>query len=1119
MNSNSRPPSALRHTPAVVLASLHVLASLLFLAPATATQIELPAGRDDKSQGNVAPHYVCTVCGTRNYTVPSDAKVTEEGLTITWCAACAKEVAHRPGGSTSGTSGSDAKRSGRDAVDPRLRLPPTDASPQTPAAPQGAPGEAARNPAPATQKPSAKNAPPLSAALGGPAAFVFQEVGKARDLGEAIVAQAIESLCTMGDPGREASRVELAGNDNAPRLFVAARTLLRCGDSADVDRVLARLRERLPPSVCAPLIEQVQHADPVRASPRYFASLLEHPTAPMRNAAERALRKQLSPALVAPLAECLDSKRGETRLAAMSLLADIEDPAVVDLAFAHLADARPTVAQAAGRALAARTDPAIDARLLSIAFRQRWILRDGAYALLCILEREDRTLAPILDESHVEMLLEGLGTSDPFVGGTCAAALAGIGFRSQRTHQTAWLDQDVVDRLVLALSGKIFHDDFSALTGPAIARLRLVSGEDFAADGPRWVEWWREKRGHFLARRAWIEVSPGDETSLVVRWRTPDEDIGLLGAGAATTSQGASALEAKTGAAYLAEAEARGLLEVFQREGVLSPERLPGVRGARGEGERTLEISISGRGKTFTFGAGASEPWFERCASAAQQARERNRWQRLAPPGTPQLAFWQSQAAWWAEEHTQVERALRMKTIALASLAATRGAERAPALLELDRLYGEGPAAELRDFDALIAALRDEAAYSERAQSLARLCLRAGRAPSAPGAPGAPGSTSAPAGAANANAAAPSDRNAPPLDAERARRLTGALLERFGAAARDSVASVLAASDLGVARAFVEDPRPFVRAATVPALARSTEDADRARLIALLDDHDPDVEIAAVRALGEARVEAARTALVVRSRLGSPPIRAAALDAISKLGGDYVLDALLLAATAPEPEVRAAAARGLAQLADPASVSLLMSMLAEGSSSAVYAPARAALVHLGEQARAELLRAVHRTNHPARRDAALILAEQGYAEPAPALMQLLSSHPDDAHVAEELAILTSIDFRSQADPASAWWSWYDGVVHDDALAWFRAGLERAGERAPEPEAFRGRGTREGRLFLVGALSRPEAYLAERARRELGRMLARDLGEPPAKGLARNAWLDGLREEILAQRDQ
>ncbi|MBI5361875.1 MAG: HEAT repeat domain-containing protein, partial [Planctomycetes bacterium] len=359
---------------------------------------------------------------------------------------------------------------------------------------------------------------------------------------------------------------------------------------------------------------------------------------------------------------------------------------------------------------------------------------------------------------------------------------------------------------------------------------------------------------------------------------------------------------------------------------------------------------------------------------------------------------------------------------------------------------------------------------------------------------------------------------AAPLDPERAGKLVTLLFNRFAFDAREELATTLAAAGPAFARRLAADPRPAVRAATARVLAESAQPEDERLLLALVEDREPAVEIAAIDALGERKVEAARTELVVRARLGVPQVRAAALLAIGKLGGEFVLDALLLGASENDPIVRSAAAQALAELGDPAAASLLLSMLAEGGGSVVFGPARAGLVKLGEKAWPELVRAVNKTNHPARREAALILAEAGQAAPVTALMQALATHPQDARVANELAVLTCVDFRGEPDPASAWWGWYEGVVHDDAHAWFRAALERAGEKTPSPEALRPPGTRAGRLFLVEVLARPEAQIAERARRELARLLARELEPLPARGAPRDAWIAEVREAIANTRD-
>jgi hypothetical protein len=106
----------------------------------------------------------------------------------------------------------------------------------------------------------------------------------------------------------------------------------------------------------------------------------------------------------------------------------------------------------------------------------------------------------------------------------------------------------------------------------------------------------------------------------------------------------------------------------------------------------------------------------------------------------------------------------------------------------------------------------------------------------------------------------------------------------------------------------------------------------------------------------------------------------------------------------------------------------------------------------------------------------------------------------------------------------AWWTWWDGVVHDDAGAWLVAASERIGLATPPP-VERAAGSRGTALWLHELVQRPEGYLAERGRRELEGLLAgteagdgdrqSPLGELPADVAARQEWLAALRLRIDA----
>jgi hypothetical protein len=74
-----------------------------------------------------------------------------------------------------------------------------------------------------------------------------------------------------------------------------------------------------------------------------------------------------------------------------------------------------------------------------------------------------------------------------------------------------------------------------------------------------------------------------------------------------------------------------------------------------------------------------------------------------------------------------------------------------------------------------------------------------------------------------------------------------------------------------------------------------------------------------------------------------------------------------------------------------------------------------------------------------------------------------------------------------------------------------------GISTPPQGALEGEGTLQGRIFLTEVLARPEDLLVERARRELGRLLGREIGPLPPKGREREEYARKLREELRSTR--
>ena len=948
------------------------------------------------------------------------------------------------------------------------------------------PGSVAPAPAPTTALTTgaAPGTPPTAGqALGAAAAFILDELRRVKRHDARLSDQAVSSLRNLGEPGLAAAREGLA-QDDASVLAVCARVLLEGGDAADANLVRLRLTGRVPREACGPLVAAVAASDPVRASPELFAELLAHPQSQMRAAAQHELERLPPATLIAVLPGVLHAKATDTRLRAVGLAANSPEPAAVDLLVEQLGDPSAVVGRRAIEALAGRPDERVPSLLLKRAFDGQWVVREHAYAILALIEREDLRVEALLGPEHVDALLGGLGSSDPFVSGACAAALAGVGFRSPPGERTAWLEGEVPARLVRTLSGVEFHNDLSALQPSAVRRLSLISGQHHGTEGLRWVEWWDGARADFHALRAVLSAEPEDASrlrlDLIASVGAPSA-FRLLGPDPGSLA-GAAPIERTL---VLSERQASELFDVLAREGLFGAARLPGNRGL-GVGEsRTLEVALGERSKGFGF-RGGGEPWFERAVEAARALYARNRWQLYLQPGleADTRAAFEREGAWWDAEHAPEERERRLVERVLGHVRGLPVSQREDDLHELTRLAARlGP----EDLPALRALLAEERFHGTRSRALIELALGAmgteadGRLPSAS-----------------------------------ALELLDQLEAGFGEGALDEVRAILARVAPDVLFEAAADARPLVRMLVPAVLAERDDAASRALLIALLEDDDARVEAAAVLALGEVGEASQRTEILLRARTAEPRVRAAALVAVGRLGGEGALDALLIGISEREvPELALAAVRGLAALGDPSTAPLLLS-LTVGEDEALVPPAREGLLELGPAAWPELLRAVRTPGHRARREAALLLSRQGVPDAAPALIGWLSEHGGDQRTAAELAVLSGVDLRSEADPAAAWYGWWSGVVHGDALAWFLGGAARAGYAVPEPEALAGAGRAEGALFLVGPLADGPTHLAERARRELTRLLGREVDVPPGEEPARGAWFEALRGEIAAR---
>ncbi len=1041
-----------------------------------------------RPRGNTAPFMECTVCYERNYTTPFDP-AAKNGMQKAWCVVCQTPRLHKHSGAASGGVGLDLPS-------PGARRPGSTGGGDA----RGAGAEPGTAPAPA-EAPAPVAAGGVDLGLLRAGQSILDRISQVKRMDSSEVLHAPDELLALGQGGLAPARMALA-SDHGPTMIVALRTLLRGGEGEDADQVVQRIKARMPNRVAGAALDELVARDPVRASPELLCRLLAHPQVPVRSAAARALEQKTGgpqPEWLELLRPALDASSGDARLRALEFVAQIEGAAALETLIDHMDDPRGKVVAFVARALARSESEEVTPALMSAAFGDGWVLRTNACAVLALIEREDRNVEPILTGDHTEALLRGMDSSDPFVAGVSAAALSGIGFRTRAERVPQWMRTGVPAELVSVVAGLQFFEDHEAIQPIAQRRLQQISGQSLGADGPAWAQWWVERGAAFQPARAILDVGPQDAARVRVSWADAATGVSfeLLGDGLLAAST-ANAAASET--LYLDAGQSTELFLRLQEEGVFGATRLPGPRGNRVGRGRSLEVSIDSASKSFRYGTGAGDAWFERLADTLSSLRTRNRWQRYPHPERHrnQVQLVRDAGPWWAQARGEKERARALADLVLDWLAAAELEERQGGLEELLSLYSDPKlnVASEGDFGRLVARLREEKFFADRAERLVDLALISVGL----------GEEEAPVPATSAELAL-------------GHELIATLYERFEVDGAGAIRRVLKRLGHAAVLEAAEDSRPLLRGLAAEILADDPRGDDVAALEKLLDDANPGVEVQAVAAAGAGGVTALLPKLILRAERGEPDVRRAALQSIGKLGGVDAREVLLTTLTESGGAFRTEAALGLAELGDPRVASVLVGLLREGRNSDTWLAARTGLLDLGVAAHDELYSALRSADDDVRREAALLLARQMVPAAGSALLRLVTEDPGDQLALGELTILSCVDFRASSNPARDWWRWWDGVTHDEALPWFLAAAEIRSLPAPQPveEHFGAELSRDAWLFLAEVLRRPEPWLAERARREIehrGAGRIGEIGELPADPEEREAWIQDLVNRLL-----
>lgn len=894
-----------------------------------------------------------------------------------------------------------------------------------------------------------------------------------------------EELLAFGDDGIAAARRGLASEHQAV-LLTCARAVLLTQDTAGTGILRGRLSRELPADAIAPLLRAIDELAPATMSKSDLVALLDHPQSTLRSAVERLLSERLTGEDLPLLARALSAERTDTRVRALELVGQQSGEGALDLLFARLDDSRPQVAQRAAEILASRPDETVEARLLQLAFETKALFRQQCYALVALVEREDRRGETIVGEDRVEVLVQNLASVSPFARGAAAVTLAGIGYRSESSESNEWYRLRVPHELVSTVVADEWHKDFSALQTPALRRLERLSGRTFGNDGPAWRSWWLDTATNFTPRRAVLASGPEAAQQMHVVWELSTGRRVELAATRANVALSANVL-------WLDEADALRLAAQFEASGVLSAERIPAAE--RPDTAETLTIAVADGRKAFSFPLGLRPQWLVESTLLIEELATVNAWQILADPSIPgsRRGLFNAESAWWREmramegERGRILRSRREKELALAALVTMESATRGDVLDRLLDVCTLPGVLDPEDAGALLTILDTEPYHTPRTERIVGLLLVAGVT-------GADGS----------------------IDPTFGRELFDRLYTRFRGGALDSLARVTKSMGLEFARELSIDARAISRGLAADVLAVSEEMDDTKRMLRLMSEGEVDqVQESALIAVGVHGRQDLRGIVLERAERAPDRVRQAAIEALGELGGPGALEAMMLCFADGSLSLQRSALRALGKLDAPQAADTVVQMIGRGPSSPLFETAREVATSMGPIMRLPLVELALEERSPGRDEAAFVLSELGAAEAVPALLRILTEGGEGAdRAADELALLSCVDLRAREDRDTAWRAWWDGLTERDALAWLREAQLRNGLPVAPPGSLESGGTRDGALALVATVEAPAGVVSERARRELARLLDMDV-PPRPQGLDTTNW----RASIVGAIDQ
>ncbi|MBL8693578.1 MAG: HEAT repeat domain-containing protein [Planctomycetes bacterium] len=738
-------------------------------------------------------------------------------------------------------------------------------------------------------------------------------------------------------------------------------------------------------------------------------ALLEHRLGAIRTRAGNALLRSVSDRHFEEIRTLARSPRSESRTLSVPLLLQSAGERALPELLVLLGDASTATATAAASAVATLPQSATIPHL-----RDR-ILKGKAdrllgYDCLALALSDERNPVEGLDDL-VAKLLEAVNSREPFVSASAAALLAAIGFRTEATEASSYLESQVVPALVVAAGGQSFFADFSAVHAIAIRKLTLLSDRTFGSDGPAWVRWWKESATTFRANRATFAIDASNISELSIDLARTDRIFTLRMKGG-TPGPGVA-----EGDDFILEpAEIKALCAAHLRPHLFPATTPPGIRQATVQKSNAadsrpwaiLTFRTKGQRKLVGMHEGAQWPQFQQAVAACEALVASNRWQRYRNPATTpdREADLSAEREFLSREQDEQARAGRLLKRILEALP----------LLPSSRLP------EAWSDLASIPDLRARMTESQYSQLLPFLAV----------------GERATEGAAQLVPILSTSSNRAIFE-----KTASALGNLRRAEARPLLDLAMVSFGKEHALAALDHPRAPVRAAATAYLAKTAGSGAAAALLERLQDSSEEVQLEAAVALGERREAAAvRLLAEIESDLRtSAGLRRVALSSLGRIGGPDALPTIWRATADSDLAIRKAAYGALAGQPDPATGTLVatawLRALALGDVKAEeIAVIRDALVTSPTETAREALRRTVATARPAtRRDIALALADLGCADAVPLLAEELKSG-SEASIRAALTALTCVDLFDGSDPAVMYRGWFEKHKNESAAEWF-----------------------------------------------------------------------------------